>query len=489
MDHNLRHDPEPAATRKLAPNPPVLRQRQRSVAADLRHRAVFGEQRAVYGIGSRTQPPAEHPGQQRHGYGLGQAAVHENTMHAAARAKRRVCVQELELSLEPVRHGDIVGIEPGDVATFGGFESVVGRDVRAARLAAADQPDASIGGCDSLDEGDGVVLRRIVDDHVLPVVQGLRAYALDRFGKKARTVAHGGENRHFGRHARLTAYVLSTLGRLLTASFRRRPVFVVGAGRSGTSIVQDALGAHPQIVASDGESPFICAIGAAAASLAVGHTLEYRLKTLRTSLPYTHESLGRIAIESAMGAGYGLRRVIHELIKRGKVPFRVRRWCTKTFPGREVADGLAQIYPDVKFVYIFRNGAEVVRSRTHFHAMRDQSFEHHCREWADSVDRYSYLLADERAMVVRHEVLTSEPDAVLRDVQAFLGVSQSSAPATLARTTLVHPLDERTQANVPVRERLVARTPAHEQWTSRERATFKKLCANAMEQLGYEIGF
>jgi hypothetical protein len=283
--------------------------------------------------------------------------------------------------------------------------------------------------------------------------------------------------------------VLSTAGRLFTASFRGRPIFVVGAGRSGTSVVQDALGAHPQILASNGESPFICAIGSAAASLATGDTVDYRLKTLRTTLPYTHESLRRIALESTLGAAYGLRSVGRELVKTRKLPFRLRHWCAKTFPGEHVADGLTQLYPDVKFVYVFRNGAEVVRSRTHFHAMRERSFEQHCREWAESVDRYAYLQTDERATTVRHENLTSDPDGVLAGVQSFVGVPHHVAPGRLAKTTLVHPLDEPTQVDVAVSERLGERSPAHEQWTKQERMTFKKLCSNAMQRLGYEMDF
>jgi hypothetical protein len=41
----------------------------------------------------------------------------------------------------------------------------------------------------------------------------------------------------------------------------QNPIFIVGMGRSGTTILEQAIGKHPQIVASEGESPFICRIG------------------------------------------------------------------------------------------------------------------------------------------------------------------------------------------------------------------------------------
>jgi hypothetical protein len=283
--------------------------------------------------------------------------------------------------------------------------------------------------------------------------------------------------------------MLSAAGRALTRSFRSKPIFVVGAGRSGTTVVQSALGTHPAIIASPAEAPFICSIGSAAASLASGTTANYRRRTLRTSLSYTHDALRRIAFESAMGAHFGLRRVVGQAVKARKAPFAIQRWCTKTFPGLLVADGLSLLYPDARFVYVFRAGTEVVESRTLFPAMSDRSFEDHCREWASSVERYAYLLADERAITIRHEELTASPDTVFASVLSFLDVAQHQAPGTFARTTLIHPLDEPTRVGVSASERLVTRAPAHDTWTDEERKTFTALCGDAMRRLGYELPF
>lgn len=283
--------------------------------------------------------------------------------------------------------------------------------------------------------------------------------------------------------------MLSALGRALTASFRNRPVFVVGAGRSGTTVVQDALGSHPEIISSVSEAPFVCAIGSAAGGLAYGETVGYRVRTLRTPLEYTNDALRRIAFETTMGAHLGLRRVLREVLRSRKVPFGIRRWCTKTFPGPRVADGLYALYPDARFVYVFRSGCDVVHSRTRFAPMRERSFEDHCREWAESVERYEYLLSDDRAHSVRHECLTERPEEVFGGLFSFLGVSQHAGPATFATTTLVHPLDAPTEVDVAVRQRLSDRAPPYETWTQLQREKFKSLCGNAMSKLGYEIPF
>lgn len=280
--------------------------------------------------------------------------------------------------------------------------------------------------------------------------------------------------------------MLNAAGRALTASFRAAPVFVVGLGRSGTTVVKDALGSHSQIIAADGESPTIATFGAAARQLSEN---DYRERTLRTSVEYAQERLRRMCFESAMGHYSGARRLAREIVRARKNPVGLRRWCAKTFPTAAEADGLAMLYPHARFVYVFRNGTEVVHSRSRYEPMRELGFEHHCREWADAVGRYAYLLGFDRAKAVRHETLVYEPDAVFDTLCAFLGIAHERGPSTYASTTLVHPGDQATQQDFAVAQWFDDRPPAHATWTHEEREIFKALCGDAMDDLGYEIPF
>ncbi len=282
--------------------------------------------------------------------------------------------------------------------------------------------------------------------------------------------------------------MLNAAGRTLTASFRAAPIFVVGVGRSGTTVVKDALGAHREVIAADGESPAIGAFGSTIRQLTTSSN-DYRVRTLRTSIDYTREGLRRICFESAMGPHYGARRLAREVVSGRKNPFGLRRWCAKTFPKAEEAEGLVTLYPDARFIYVVRNGCEVVHSRSRFGSMRERSFEDHCLQWARSVGRYAYLIGFDRATTVRHETLTHDPEAVFDGLCAFIGISKDRGPSTFAKTTLVHPLDQPTQTDVAVVQRLHDREPAHESWTAEQRETFKTLCGDAMRRLGYDVPF
>ena len=55
--------------------------------------------------------------------------------------------------------------------------------------------------------------------------------------------------------------MLNALGKAASASYPDNPIFVVGAGRSDASSLLQAVGKHPKIISSPGETPFLTSIG------------------------------------------------------------------------------------------------------------------------------------------------------------------------------------------------------------------------------------
>jgi len=282
------------------------------------------------------------------------------------------------------------------------------------------------------------------------------------------------------------------IGKRLSSRFIDNPIFIVGGSRSGTIALLKALGRHEQIVAAPTEDPFITDVGRMALQLDFfeNHEKEYYIRTLRISFSRILESLRRLAIESAFGPDYGLSYWIREGVReRGRL-FRKRWWCTKSFPGEETTRGLIRLYPNAKFIWILRNGVNVVHSRTKFPEFHDLPFEEHCAHWANSIQRFAYLSVLPQATVVKQEEFADDPDMAMRQIFGHVGLPYDSGPTEFSLTHHVHPLaDESTTKGVDVKQVLAERPPAYLEWSDEWRSTFKELCGEAMATAGYPVEF
>lgn len=283
--------------------------------------------------------------------------------------------------------------------------------------------------------------------------------------------------------------MIDYLGKLLTKSYCHNPIFVVGAPRSGTSVLLGALGEHPLIVSMRGEAPFITTIGGAAYLFEFAENKEYYLKSIRVPKQYLYDSLLRLSFEVAAGKNYGIKMILNGLLRGDISLFKKRYWCVKTFPDLNVSKSLLRLYPGVKFVYILRHGCDVVQSMTRFSGFRQQEFHKQCRAWATAMEKYRYLLNFEPAIVVRHEDLIEKPEEVFGRIFSFTGLSYHDNPTHFTRSTLVHPLDKETRTKTNVKTIFDKREPSHQNWSQEQRELFKRICGEKMREVGYDIPF
>lgn len=279
------------------------------------------------------------------------------------------------------------------------------------------------------------------------------------------------------------------LGEKLTHNCIDSPIFIVGMGRSGTSVLLQAIGKHPEIIAFPGEAPFITSIGGNAAlfdSELNPKNSDYYRASLKFDVHYLYTHLARMGLEIAGGKYYGLREYIKAAWANKRMN-KKKHWSAKTFPSEAVANGLLKVYPDCKFIYIVRNGVEVVHSMTKFHGFRDKQFEHHCQRWSDSITEYRYLTQHKNALFVRHEDLVSDPDTFFSTVFNFLELHQATESAAFVKETVVHPLDQQTQNSVEAIEQLKTRDNPFKKWTPDQQQVFISICSEAMNNLGYHI--
>ena len=287
--------------------------------------------------------------------------------------------------------------------------------------------------------------------------------------------------------------VKSTLGATLLLrkpDFLDRPVFVVACGRSGSTALCNGLGAHPQVLMAR-EAPLIHKFGETAYDYACGENPQYYQEFVALESGQLRQSLRRLSYTSALGPGLGLdyhpRRVggKKSAFSAGR---RLRYWGAKAFPGEKAADGLHWLFPDVRFVYLFRNGLDVVQSMAKFGSFSKLEFERRCRFWSDRVFRYDYLRRHERAATVRFEDFVEDNAATFERLLAHLDLPPDAGPAAFTSTTLVHPLDQPTAKADPKAE-LAKRERAYAAWSAEQKAIFTDVCAEAMALLGYDVPF
>jgi hypothetical protein len=284
--------------------------------------------------------------------------------------------------------------------------------------------------------------------------------------------------------------IRETLGHLLARRLEDRPIFVVGGGRSGTSVLVQALGKHRNIYAFAGEDPFLTDIGGMMYNLefADERELAYYRNSLRIPHGHIYAALKRLSFESAFGPGYGFRSMVRDTRSGAFNPLTKTHWCVKTFPVESVARGLLRLYPNAKFILIHRSGIDVVNSRTQFHGFRELDFRKQCEEWAQNVEDFSYLMEFEPAISVRHADLLEEPEAVFRKIQSFLGVGYDGTPAAFAQTTQIHPLNTvSNETNIDVKARMANRPQVFDTWSQEQQAIFREICSVPMARLGYSL--
>jgi hypothetical protein len=209
-------------------------------------------------------------------------------------------------------------------------------------------------------------------------------------------------------------------------------IFLVGCARSGTTLLQSMLAAHPQI-ASFPESQFF---------MHLNPRYEPRRRALglasqraRPELEkYLHEigqekmlqRLSRFAFFPSQYTKTFLEILDTLTAEQGK-----SLWVEKSPPHLHHIDFIEKLIPEAKFIHILRNGADVVAS------LYDATHKYPKSAWGNkpwSIDECIYLwlkgtqssLSHQHKpnhILVKYEHLVEDPQSVLTELCRFIGVA------------------------------------------------------------------
>jgi len=227
------------------------------------------------------------------------------------------------------------------------------------------------------------------------------------------------------------------------------PIFVVGSGRSGTTMLQLMLNAHPNISVM-GELHFFSQIGqlremvpdlTAPGSLERLFTLVKRVEHYRF-LPDADAVFGevRARLEREAEPTYELlfRYVLEEYARREGAT----RFGEKTPDNVRYLPELVDIFPKAKIIHITRDPRAVVASAMKMPGASTDVVVHAVSWRADLV--YGAEFRDRKATYreVRYEDLVTDPEPALRGLCEFLGEDYVPSMLDFHRTARSHLKDE-----------------------------------------------
>lgn len=197
-------------------------------------------------------------------------------------------------------------------------------------------------------------------------------------------------------------------------------VFIGGNGRSGTSMLQDLLCRHPEI-AGGPEFTFT-------KHILLLHKQMTKEKFLERNAGYYDKT----ALDEQFRSFY--RSFFETLEQKHPTAAYVSE---KTPDNIDVLSDLLTLFPESKFIFVYRDGRDVVLSnRTVFQRAPEQfdpshfTLERLSKRWKETIDLRRNVPAElnERIFDVRYEELVRSPEKVLGNIETFLSLSASIDP-------------------------------------------------------------
>ena len=217
----------------------------------------------------------------------------------------------------------------------------------------------------------------------------------------------------------------------MSITLRERPVFMIGAERSGTTLVMAMLGCHPRIAVPEVVwyyprfRPYLYTYGDLSRDAnfrALTEEMVFGLKTAFWGMKVNPRTiLDEILAELKERSFAGIYCAMHERYARsaGSKP----RWGEKTPHNLFFVKEILEDFPNAQFIFITRDGrdasADYIES-----AFGPTNVFCAAESWAlcqNAVRPWRKQLATDQWMDLCYEDLVKDPVGVLKDVCAFLG--------------------------------------------------------------------
>lgn len=178
---------------------------------------------------------------------------------------------------------------------------------------------------------------------------------------------------------------------------------MVGAQRSGTTLLRLLLDAHPRLRVGP-ETGFVRSVGQMGGATAPGRGTPW----------HDGFDLTQDEIEQQLADAYSA------LLARDARSHGARRWGEKTPVHRYEGERIQRLFPDAYVIAVVRHPVPVARSRTRWEYPQQETLV----DWAASIANHhddAVRFGPRRFRLVRYENLLADPGATMRALLRFLG--------------------------------------------------------------------
>ncbi|MFC1453458.1 sulfotransferase, partial [Verrucomicrobiota bacterium] len=241
-------------------------------------------------------------------------------------------------------------------------------------------------------------------------------------------------------------------------------VLVTGIGRSGTTVLRHALGAHADVDSTGTENNIIQDVLAAAL---YNCTFESRKANMHVAPPAYHRQFGMLFLN-----------LLWPQPRKGRARPRMLMASSDVRPDQ--AEYLCEVLPGTRYVYIVRNGIEVVSSRMAFRTFMDKPFEWHCEVWSATRKLAAWGAERRDFLTVRHEELLDRERAeqAVRRILEDAGLRFRRECVDVLLNKTFHPTQFENEKKDATAD-LSRRAERWRLWTDAQRRTFGRICGDA----------
>lgn len=247
----------------------------------------------------------------------------------------------------------------------------------------------------------------------------------------------------------------------VSEKYSKRPIFIVGSPRSGTTLLRYIIDAHPNILCPPCETFIFSTLNATFNG--------FIWKDHYEQLPFKREALIR-----------WLRKYIMDLFGNLAVKAGKKRWAEKTPSHVLFMDFINEVFPDAQFIHMIRNGYDVVKSLKNIH-WGSKNVVINANLWVKHVSKgreYARKISPERYIEIRFEDLINNTEQTIKNICDFLGEEVNSR-------MLQYYLPENNSWGLKLKPLKKEDIGKYKDLNIFERRNFKKIAGPLMRELGY----